>query len=521
MQDTDHPEERVADATQRELLLAAVARRSNDGDSWLALAREYHAGGHLFAAKGAARRATEIRPDSSEAQQVLGTFALACGDSATAIGAFRAAWRLRPESPHLARAAADACRIGRRAELSLLYATIAVRLDESDAESHASLGDALCQATGVPGFEERARRAYGIALDRDPRCVRARNGMAALAHLAGRWAEAWRMYGHALSIDPSNAEARYRRGLLNLRRGRLRSGYAEYPAVMERLEDRNSYYYHLAGVPLWHGEPLDDRHLVISYEHGLGDHLMMARFLPHVRRSAPNVTAEVPPALVDLFARNFPAVHFYPAHHWQRPATIDVHVPLMQLPAALGVTTSREIRRTTPYLRADPLRVESLRPRLQLEPSLRHVGVIWRGDARNSRDRWRSTKLGDWAPLAAVSGLRFHSLQIDATCEEMRRAPFALAPTHRLIRDMDDTAAIMTLLDLIISVDTSALHLAGALGRPVWMPNSLVSDFRWGTNQNGSPWYPSLRQFRQRERDVWAPVFRAIAAALAADVSTR
>lgn len=487
---------------------------SGTSDLWLALAREYRRAGHFFAARGAARRATQVDPRCAAARHLLGELALECGDPESAMVAFREASRLRSGSGDLARSLADAYRIGRRSALSLLYAAMAIRLQKNVALNHAVLGDALCLVIDAPRFEGRASRAYRRALELDPNCVRALNGVAALAQFQGNWEEAWERYGRVLEVDPKNAEARYRRALLNLRWGRYRQGYAEYSAVMDRLEDRIWYFYHLAGVPLWRGEQVGDRHLVISYEPGLGDYLMMARFLPSVCRYARNVTVEAPPELVDLLARNFGSIRFQPANYWQRPTRIDAHLPIMQLPAALGVAGPHDVRSEVPYLRPDPVRLESLRSRLRLEPALRHVGIVWRGNSKSPRDRWRSTQLVDWAPLRDASGVQFHSLQIGATDEEIDRAPFALAPTHRFISDFDDTAAIMTLLDLVISVDTSTLHLAGGLGRQVWMPNSLVSDFRWGVDGIDSPWYPSLRQFRQIRRGDWSPVFGEIALAL-------
>ncbi len=118
-----------------------------------------------------------------------------------------------------------------------------------------------------------------------------------------------------------------------------------------------------------------------------------------------------------------------------------------------------------------------------------------------------------------MPGVRFHSLQLDADEAEIATAPFALAPAHRLLGDMNDTAALMTALDAVISVDTSTLHLAGALGRPAWLPNPLVSDYRWRIDGVETPWYDSVRIIRQTAADDWTPVFRTIAAELSAFTS--
>lgn len=181
---------------------------------------------------------------------------------------------------------------------------------------------------------------------------------------------------------------------------------------------------------------------------------------------------------------------------------------------AAGVANESDFARPRAYLRADPLHVEGLRSRLQLESGVRHVGIVWHGNRDSARDRWRIAPLPVWAPLAQVDGIRFHALQLDAAPAECSQAPFPLVPAYQLIGDMDDAAALIELMDLVISVDTAVAHLAGALGRPVWMPLSVLGDYRWGIARTDSSWYGSLRIFRQCERDDWTPVFEEIATAL-------
>jgi len=253
----------------------------------------------------------------------------------------------------------------------------------------------------------------------------------------------------------------------------------------------------------------------VSYEPGFGDCLMMARFFAGLGKLDGAIIVETAPQLVSLLSRSIPGVTFVEATHWRQPASIDVHVPLMQLPTALGVANDADVHVDAAYLTADPDRVEQMRSRLHLDPDYRHVGIVWRGDRRNHRDRWRSTSLADWAPLSEVSHVRFHALQVDATPEQLAAAPIQLEPTHEGMATFTDAAAIITSLDLVISVDTAAVHLAGALGRPVWLANSLISDWRWGRGAGRSMWYPTLRQFRQTDRDNWEPVFASIAQALA------
>jgi len=484
-----------------------------DVGAWLALAKEYGSIGLLHLARGAARRAVSIRPADVEAQRALGWWALESGDPEGAIEAYETCRRLEPNNVEVLQALADAYRIDRRMSEALECANRALKMEGSSA-GYSVLGDALRCSSDAPLLEAAATIAYRSALEIDPKCIRAMNGLAALHLTRARWDDARVLYDESLRIASWNPVARYRRALLDLRRGAYREGYATYPAVMDTLDDRSRFYYRAARVPLWDGTDLGDQRLVIAYEQGLGDHLMMARFFPMLSRYGSRIVVETAPELVNLLRRCLPNTVFRAATQWEHLETMDLHLPIMQLPGVLGIASAADIRPDAPYLFPDPSRVAAMQHRLSLDPQYRHIGIIWRGNPRNARDRWRTAALTHWAPLGRVPGVRFHSLQLNASEEELRSAPIRLDPTHRFIEDIDDTAALMSALDLVITVDTSTVHLAGALGRPTWMPNSLVSDYRWGIDASDSPWYPTLRLFRQRERDGWGIVFANIADAL-------
>jgi hypothetical protein len=256
--------------------------------------------------------------------------------------------------------------------------------------------------------------------------------------------------------------------------------------------------------------------LFVAYEQGLGNQIAMARFFERLRPLGSNVTVETPPEMLGLMRRSFPDLRFAEFTTWQPLDRMDVHLPLMQLPAVLQVASERDFAAPATYLRPDPVRVNVLRQKLGIRPGQRNVGVVWHGNRSSARERWRVAPLSAWKPLAGVTGTRFHSLQFEATPAELAAAPFDLEATHELIADMDDTAALVTLMDLVVSVDTSVIHLAGALGRPAWLPLSVRSDYRWGVGRSNSPWYSTLRNFRQRTLDDWRGVFGEIAAAFEA-----
>jgi Flp pilus assembly protein TadD len=482
-------------------------------ESVLGIARELWRNGDRFAALGAARKAVEIAPNDVHAQVVFAAIQRQVGYIDGAARALEAACELEPADPEMLRMLSDVYRRARRAPEALRAAESALEHDPS-LESLVSLGyaqlanDALVEAAAT----------FRAALAANGCDARGWLGVARVAGARADWDAASAALECAREIAPTDPDVRYALAIMHLRFGRYAEGYAAYPAIMDTDSDGARYFYHYQGVPRWTGDALNGRRLVIASDQGLGDHIMMARFFAGLPAGTPPVIVETPPTLLALFRHNFPAVCFEEFTHWRPPATWDVHLPITQLPCVNGIANAADIS-GAPYLCADPRLVDVWRERLSEGGSVRHVGIIWHGNTHNMRDRWRAAPLHFWEPLADLPGIRFHSLQLDADDAEIAAAPFELAPTHRLIGDMHDTAALMSALDAVISVDTSTLHLAGALGRPTWFPNPLVSDYRWRIDGVETPWYHSVRIIRQAAADDWAPVFRTIAGELRAFTS--
>jgi tetratricopeptide (TPR) repeat protein len=477
-------------------------------ESNLAIALALWQRGDRFAALGAARKAAKRAPRDARTQIVFAAIQRQIGYVEGALRALERAHELEPDDAEMLRMLADVYRRARRPQDALRAAERALERDPSS-DSVIALGHALLANEALPEAEAMFERALAA----DTNDVRGWVGRARVASLRADWTAATAAFERARELAPDDADVRYGLALMHLRFGRYAEGYAEFPAIMDTDSDGARYYYHREGVVRWNGEPLDGRRLVISADLGLGDHIMMARFLAALPRTTPAITVETPPSLLSLFRRNFTNVHFTPFTHWASPASWDVHLPITQLPCVSGIRTASDIAGDA-YLRADPERVRSWRRLLDDSGDVRNVGIVWHGNRENTRDRWRAARLEYWEPLAHVAGVRFHSLQVDADEAEIFAAPFPLAATHTSLRDLDDTAALMTALDAVISVDTSTLHLAGALGRPTWFPNPLVSDYRWGIDAVETPWYESVRIIRQTARDEWTPVFRTIAAEL-------
>lgn len=384
-----------------------------------------------------------------------------------------------------------------------------------------ALDHALAAAPGMIA----ARNARGIALQdlgrydeaegEFRRVVEAQpDDAGAVANLAsalvaiGRFDEARPMFETALALRPDDATAGYNLGLLDLLRGDFKTGWQGYE-LRSRAGNVN-----LAACrstePRWTGEPRPDATLLIHAEQGLGDNIQFARYVELAAERVGKVVLEVPEPLAGLFSQIAAADKLVrrdqplPAH--------DFHIPIMSLPVVFE-TDEGSIPWPGPYLAADPARAGEWRRRLERSGSGRHVGLVWSGNPEHKRDRERSLPLSVLEPLLRVEGVTLHALQIGPAAEDLAGGPFKGRMKRLFPRQypLEDVAATIAALDLVIGVDTSLVHLAGALGRPVWTLITYVPDWRWMLGRTDSPWYPTMRLFRQPARGDWVSVVAEVA----------
>jgi hypothetical protein len=257
--------------------------------------------------------------------------------------------------------------------------------------------------------------------------------------------------------------------------------------------------------PLWTGEPLEGRTLLVHAEQGIGDMVQFCRYIAHLPRDG-KVILEVHPPLVQLF-RQFDRLASVVGVGDPLPAH-DVRCPMMSLPLRTGAGVPASV----PYVKADPVRVAAWRDRLSALAG-RKVGVAWAGNPERMRmDRRRSLGWETIAPLAEVPGVSLVSLQKGPAAAQL--PPGRITDWTEELLDFVDTAALIEALDLVIAVDTAVLHVAGALGRPVWLLNRFDTCWRWERGCDDSRWYPTLRQFRQTQPGVWDDVVARVCAAL-------
>lgn len=331
---------------------------------------------------------------------------------------------------------------------------------------------------------------------------------------AGRLAEGLAAHDRAIAVAPDNATFRYFRSFALLMNGNFAEGWAEHEWRLKLPGfDRPDL---LALAPLWRGEDLRGRRILLYAEQGHGDAIQFARYVPLVAARGAEVTLLVQPALAGLMATSLPQVAVIDAIGTRRD--FDYQAPLMSLAHLFASNSEPLIPRDVPYLTADPARVAKWGARIGDHGF--KIGVSWQGNMRYGLDRRRSIPLARFAPLAAVPGVRLISLQAVNGLDQLHALPdgMAIETLGPEISDNPDgfreTAAAMANLDLMILSDSGPAHLAGALGLPVWLALRDHADWRWLAGRDDSPWYPSMRLFRQKTADDWDGLFGEIAARL-------
>lgn len=382
------------------------------------------------------------------------------------------------------------------------------------AKAYNNLGNALAHL----GRMEEAQTAYRVAQALAPAAEEILLNTGTLAARCGLDGEAEAHCRRALGVNPAFPEAHTELGMLLLAQGKMRDGFAEYEwRCRERVWQDQAP--RLPGRP-WNGEPLAGRTLLLHAEQGFGDTIQFCRFAPQLRQRGARVLLLCPKPLLRLMG-SLHGIDGIVSDGDPSPAA-DFTLPLLSVPRALGVTLET-IPANVPYLSPDPAAAEAWNRRLRSHDGLK-VGLVWAGAARRHDiaaslvDRRRSLDLTQLHPLAGLAGVRFFSLQMGEAAEQSAAWPKAsdLIDVTGELTDFADTAALVANLDLIISVDTAVAHLAGALDRPVWLLSRFDGCWRWLRDRTDSPWYPSLRIFRQQKPGDWAPVIRRITAELEA-----
>lgn len=347
-------------------------------------------------------------------------------------------------------------------------------------------------------FEEAAA-SYRMALRLMPQLHDARIALTTCLQALGRVDEALAETEAVLVRAPDHAEAHWNRALLLLLTGDYAQGWREYEWRWQKR--RFTSPLRSFPQPLWQGEALAGRTILIHAEQGFGDTLQFCRYLPLLCDREATVLFECHPPLASLMATMDQRVRVITMGSPLPP--FDCHLPLLSLPLRFS-TTIATIPAAFPYLTPPADRLPFWRSLLPAAGSLR-IGLCWSG--KPYPDPGRSIPAELLAPLAALPHLAFFSLQIG---EGNTAVPFPLTDLTMLIRDFADTAALVQQLDLVITIDTAVAHLAGALGKPAWLLLPFAPDWRWGLAGEQCPWYPMARLYRQERRGAWDGVLERV-----------
>lgn len=469
-------------------------------------AKTLHQQGRIAEAADRYRRGLASDPDHPELLHMLGLACHQMGQSSIGVGLIERAVALQPDYPDAWNNLGVALRsLGRLAEAIRCFEE-ATRLQPRYVDAFYNLGNA--RHAHRDGSEAEA--AYRQAIAIDSRHVGAHYNLGNLLRDRHRLGEAIAIYRRAIALNPEDAEIHQSLALCLLLDGQYADGFAEF-----------EWRWRTKGInrrdfpqPAWDGRPFPGQRLYVYAEQGLGDTLQFIRYIPRVKALGGEVIVEAQRSLLPLLARVSGIDALVPAG--DPPPPFDLQVPLMSLPGLMG-TRLETLSDSAPYLSADPARVRRWRPRLDAaaQGALK-VGLVWAGSPAFRADGLRSPRLEACLPLFEVPFVQFFGLQLGDGRRDLdgRTLPSNFTDLGPEIADFEDTAAVMSELDLLISSCTAPVHLAGGLGVPTWVMLPHVPDWRWLLGRSDSPWYPSLRLFRQTEPERWGPMVDEVAGAL-------
>jgi Flp pilus assembly protein TadD len=469
------------------------------------------------------RQSLRFEPDDPVALNNLGTVFWLMGQADEAEAYYRRALHLKPDDYSIANNLGNTLWHQTRFEEGARFYRRALELKPDSAETWMNLGVVL---TDLAQFDE-AEACIRESMRLRPDSHEALDNLGANYARQGKVREALACYDQALRIEAHYPDARRNRGLAWLTCGDFERGWSEY-------EWRLSCKRHVGYNPScarWTGEDLHGKTILLHAEQGLGDTIQVIRFVTEVRNRQPEqVIVICQQSLVRLFGR-FPGIDVLREERSAVPP-FDVHASLLSLPAILG-TTLANLPAPRSYLSADSETTafwRAILARALGKNDMDHavkIGVVWQGNPKHRQDRLRSFRLRELEPLARLPGVRLISLQKEHGIEQLRELGGRFSVTELACetgesadqRDFLDTAAIVSQLDLVVTADSAVAHLAGSLGARVWVALQAVAEWRWMLDREDSPWYPSMRLFRQRTSGDWLGVFECMAKVLEGELT--
>ena len=515
----------------------AIGARPDFPEAWSNLGLALRAMRRLFEAEAATRHAIALNPALARAHGQMGHLLRETGRPADAEAAYRQQAALLPDDGGAQSDLAAAIGSQGRTSEALALLPRAIELAPTRPDAHANMASALQQLDRLEEAEASCSQALALRPDypdalmtlglvkRDlgdlpaaeavlRRAIALRpedhtgyNHLAIVLHDTGRLHEAMAVLELGLGLVPDDPEMLHHRALLLLLMGRFDDGW---PAYEHRFDTRQ-------GRPdqrgfaqtLWSGEDLAGRTILLHAEQGFGDTIQFARYVPSVAALGATVVLEVQPALERLY-RSYPGAQIVLRRGEPHPH-FDLQAPLLSLPRAFGTRAATIPAPVAPALTPE-LRAAW---RARSPHGRRRVGVVWAGNPRHVNDRRRSVPFAALAPLWSVPDTHFVSLQLGPAAAALSELPpGAIQDVSALLTDFAETAACVAELDLVISADTAAAHLAATMERPVWLLLPFAADWRWLREGADTGWYPTMRLFRRALDQPWTALIEHVAAEL-------
>jgi tetratricopeptide (TPR) repeat protein len=454
------------------------------------------------------RRAVQLRPNDVEPHNKLGNALKNQGKLDEAITCYRRALELRPDYAEIHNNLGNALKDQGKLDEAVACYRRALELKPDSAEAHNNLGAAFKHQ----GQLDEAVACYRRALELKPDFAEAHNNLGVALKKQGKSDEAIACYRHALELKPDYADAHCNQSLISLAAGDFEHGWAEY----EWRWKTNRFQQRDFSQSLWDGQPLEGRAILLHAEQGLGDAIQFVRYAALVQQRGGTVIVECPRPLLSLL-RSCAGIDRLVERGEELP-TFNLQAPLLSLPGIFH-TVLETIPADVPYLYANQGLMEHWREELGRIAGFK-IGIVWQG---TSIDPARIIPLSCFESLAGLPGVRFFSLQKGRGVEQLQdlAGRFPVTEVGSRLDNFMDTAAVLVNLDLVISCDTAVAHLAGALAVPVCVALPFVPDWRWLLNRSDSPWYPTMRLFRQKKPGDWAGVFEEIKAELCVQLQSK
>lgn len=507
-------------------------------DKTFQLAIDYYQAGHLQQAERICIEILKIQPDNAEVLHLLGVvyyqlknydFSMKCIRESLslnpsnaeayynlgnifkdnnlldeAITCYQNALRIDPTIPHIYINLGYILRHKKLFEESATSYQKALQLDPLNAVTYYNLGNIFQDEDKL----DEAIQYFQKAISLDPYFHDAYLNLGIALYDKQQIDRAITCYQEALRLDPDLADAHWNLSHALLLSGKFREGWKEYEW---RWKIKELYLHSLPKTDnfhqqKWDGSDITGLFILLHAEQGFGDTIQFIRYAPLVAKRCAGVIIECPKALTALL-KNVEGISHVIAYGEAKPR-FNIHCPILSLPLIFD-TTLESIPAKTPYISTDPALVQQWRKIFQNDNSFLNVGLVWATDRLPGK---KSCSLEIFSPLSQMQGITFYSLQKGEAAAQAKNPPFGmkLIDYTEEIKDFSDTAALIENLDLIISIDTAVAHLAGAMGKPVWTLLHFTPDWRWMLNREDSPWYPTMRLFRQSSPGDWKSVIAQV-----------